>query len=482
MYFTSFSFIIFIIISCLVYHIFPSKYRYLVIAMASSVFYYSLSRWMIIILLAVTLITYLGGLFCEKKHATKITVVLLCGILLFFKYLNILQIISQEIVEKYGRSIPERLLLLTMPLGLSFFVFESVAYVADCKKRMVIPEKNILFVYTYLSFFATVSSGPIERAGNLIPQLKHPQKINYDSMRKALLLILWGFMLKLVLANRLDIFVNTVYENPELFSGTIVRLATIFYTLEIYSDFAGYSCIALGVGELFGVSICENFNTPYLAKNIPEFWRRWHISLSRWLKDYIYIPLGGSRKGHTKKLINIMIVFLISGIWHGASFTFIFWGLLHGLYQVISDLIAPIKKKVAMKAIENKNGRLFSALEVVCTFFLVNLAWIFFRADSFEKAFAIIKECTHFSPWAIFDGSLFGAGLARPDMIVVMIMIAVLAFTDHMNYKKISIRDRILQLPLIIRWMIYIAAIVFVFICGVWGKGYDAANFIYTGF
>ncbi|MBR6147744.1 MAG: MBOAT family protein [Lachnospiraceae bacterium] len=482
MYFTSFSFIVFVIVSCLIYHIFPVKFRYLVIAFASTVFYYSLSKWMIMLLLAVTLITYLGGLFSEKKHITKITWVMLCGILLFFKYINVFKIISQEIVEKYSGSIPEGFLLLAMPLGLSFYIFEAVSYVADCKKRAIIPEKNILFVYTYLSFFVTVSSGPIERAGNLIPQLKQPKRINYDSFRRALLLILWGFLLKLVLANRLDVFVNTVYDNPEIFSGTIVRLATIFYTLEIYSDFAGYSCIAIGVGELFGINICENFSSPYLSPSIPEFWRRWHISLSSWLRDYIYIPLGGSRKGHVRKLINILIVFLISGIWHGASLTFVFWGLLHGVYQVISDLIAPIKKRTSMKAIENKNERLFSVMEVICTFFLVNFAWIFFRADSFSKAFTIIKECTHVSPWVIFDGSIFEVGLTRPDMIVVIITIAIMIFTDCMNYKKISIRDRILSLPLVLRWVLCIAAVVFVFICGVWGRGYDAANFIYTGF
>ena len=353
---------------------------------------------------------------------------------------------------------------------------------ADCRKKTVIPEKNPILVYAYLSFFATVSSGPIERAGNLIPQFKNPKKIDYETLKRALLLILWGFLLKLVLANRLDIFVNTVYDDPSAYTGTIVRLATFFYTLQIYSDFAGYSSIALGVGELFGIRICENFSSPYLSKSISEFWRRWHISLSSWLKDYIYIPLGGNRKGRVWKLVNIMIVFLISGIWHGGTLTFVFWGALHGLYQVISNLVAPMKERAAIRASENNHRRLFSVLEVICTFLLVNLAWIFFRADSFAKAFSIIKRCTNISPWAIFDGSMFEAGITRPDMIVVLISIAFMIFADLMNYKKIYVRDIILKQPLLVRWLIYIAAVVFVFICGVWGKGYDASSFIYTGF
>lgn len=482
MSFTSIYFVIFVLMTGFVYYLFPKKFRFVVLAIANTVFYFILSKWMIVLLALITLISYAGGRFAKKKNVTAISVISLVGFLAIFKYLNFIEKIITDIVPALGGLLSEKVLAVLVPIGLSFYVFEAISYVVDCKKDEANTEKNILLLYTYLSLFMTVSSGPIERSNRIICQLRNPDTPEYDHVRKALLLILWGAMLKMVMANRLDIFVTYVYGNLGKVSGTITRLATIFYSFEIYCDFAGYSCIAIGVGQLLGIQICDNFKSPYLSKSIAEFWRRWHISLSQWLRDYVYIPLGGNRKGQKRKLVNLFIVFLISGIWHGGTWAFVVWGVLHGLYQIAGIVLTPLREKVSSKLDLQNNEQLYSVIKVLFTFFLVNFAWIFFKADSFTHAFEIIKGCTKISPWALFDGSIYAAGLGKADILVLFACLIVLIYTDIANYRDISIREKLLKQPLVLRWLVYIFAIIFVIFCGVWGPGYDAGNFIYMGF
>ena len=482
MQFTSFNFLIFLCITFVVYNLFPQKYKHIVIAVASSYFYFLLSKWLIALLVAITVVTYVGGSFAKKKNVSTAVVVILVGVLGFFKYAGFLEETVHSIVELTGGVAHENVLNILIPAGISFYIFEAISYVADCRKEKIEPEKNILMVYTYLSFFATVTSGPIERAGRLIPQLKNPSKINYDQFRNAALLIVWGFFLKLMLANRLAIFVDSVYSNPAGYAGGMVFLATIFYTFQIYCDFAGYSCIAIGVAALLGIEVMDNFRSPYLSESIAEFWRRWHISLSTWLKDYLYIPLGGNRKGEKRKIINLLIVFLVSGLWHGAAWTFVVWGLLHGIYQVVGILTTSLRLKIRERLKTENHQLTYKWVRIVFTFLLVNLAWIFFRADTFALAFEVIKDSLVITPWILFDGSLYGAGLTQMDMNVLLISLVVVIITDIMNRRDIKIREYLLRQPIVIRWCICIAAILVIAVCGVWGPGYSAGNFIYVGF
>lgn len=482
MQFTSLSFLFFLCITLIAYNLFPQKYRYVVIAIASAYFYFLVSKWLIVMLLVVTAITYVGGMFARKKHIVAAVVTLLVVILGFFKYAGFLEETVHSIAMLVGGAANENVLHILLPVGISFYVFEAISYVVDCKNEKIEPEKNILVVFTYLSFFITVTSGPIERAGRIIPQLKNPSKVSFNQLRSACLLIVWGFFMKLMIANRLAIFVDNVYSNPTGYVGGIVFLATVFYTFQIYCDFAGYSCIAIGAASLFGIEIMDNFKSPYLSESIAEFWRRWHISLSTWLKDYLYIPLGGNRKGEKRKLINLLIVFLISGLWHGAAWTFVFWGLLHGLYQIVAILTNPIREKIGEKLQTDNHTVTYKWIRIIVTFLLVNFAWVFFRADTFALAFEIIKKSAQITPWILFDGSLYGAGLVQLDMLVLIISLSLVIITDMLSRKEIRVSEYILNQPIVIRWSICIIAIVIIAVCGVWGPGYNAGNFIYMGF
>lgn len=482
MSFTSLNFVVFLCLTLIVYYLFPQKYKYIAIAVASTAFYFIMSKWLIALLFIVAVISYVGGLSAKRKMASNITVVMLVGVLAFFKYAGFLEKTVRDLITFAGGGSSEMIINLALPIGISFYVFEAISYIVECKKDENEPEKNFLMVYTFLSFFATIVSGPIERANHLIPQFKNPSKRSFDEAKNAFLLILWGFFLKLVLANRLSIFVNGIFDSPSSYAGTVVFIGTIFYSIEIYADFAGYSCIAVGVASLFGIDMVSNFESPYLSESISEFWRRWHISLSSWLRDYLYIPLGGNRKGKIRKIINLLIVFLISGIWHGASWTFVFWGFLHGIYQVVAIIIKPLRDKVSQLLKTNDHLITSRVIKVVLTFLLVNFAWIFFRADSFANAFEVIKMTTKITPWVFFDGSLFTVGLSRPDINVLVISIILLLIIDVCNRKNIQVREYILKQSLPVRWLICISVILFIAICGVWGPGYNSGNFIYMGF
>jgi D-alanyl-lipoteichoic acid acyltransferase DltB (MBOAT superfamily) len=325
-------------------------------------------------------------------------------------------------------------------------------------------------------------SGPIERAGNMLPQFKAPSDFDYDRMRDALLLMLWGYFQKMVIADRLSVVVNSIYSGYEKYPGTVLFLGTVFYTFEIYCDFAGYSNIAIGSAKLMGIDIMQNFRQPYLAGTIAEFWRKWHISLSSWLKDYIYIPLGGNRKGYVRKLVNLMIVFAISGLWHGAAWTFVIWGLLHGAYQILGIVLKPIRDNIVKVLKVERDSFSHRLFKIAVTFMLVNIGWIFFRAPSFGTAWHFLANMWKPTLWVLFDGTLFNLGLSAADMRLLILSLILLVVVDELNEKGISISKHITEQSLPFRWLVYIAAIVFVVTCGIWGPGYDAASFIYSSF
>ncbi len=295
--------------------------------------------------------------------------------------------------------------------------------------------------------------------------------------------MLWGFFLKLVVADRVAIFVNTVYGDYAQYGGVYIIVASVLFAVQIYCDFAGYSTIAIGAAEIMGFQLMENFDCPYFSLSISEFWRRWHISLSSWFRDYLYIPLGGNRRGKFIKYRNLMIVFLISGLWHGAAGTYVVWGLLHGIYQVIGGITRPLRDRLneilELKP-ESLGHRLVSGL---ITFGLVDFAWIFFRATSIGDAVSMIKSMVHIGNInSLINGGLYELGLNAKNFKVLLLGIVVIIFADYMKYKGIKIREVIIKQELWCRWLCYIVAFWFILIFGVWGGNYDASSFIYFQF
>ena len=491
MQFVSLQFLAFLMGTIFIYFIIPKKVRYIWLLLASMAFYYVVSGKFLVFLIAVTLVTYGAGLLIEnnKEKAPKtaklclvLSIVLLVCLLGYFKYTGFLLETVGNIVSLFKLSDTMPVVNIILPAGISFYLFQSIGYLIDCYRGKIPAEKNYLQLALFISFFPQITSGPIERAGNMLPQFKEPKDFSYEAMRDGLLLMLWGYFQKIIIADRLAVLVNKVYESPSSYTGTVLFLATIFYTFEIYCDFAGYSCIAIGTARIMGIKIMDNFTQPYLSESVAEFWRRWHISLSTWFRDYLYIPLGGNRKGYVRKLINLMIVFAVSGLWHGAAWTFVVWGLLHGVFQVLGIVLKPARDKLVEVFKIDRDSFSHHLLKILVTFMLVNIGWIFFRADSFGTAIYMLTHMWNATLWSLTDGSLFNLGLAQADVRLVIMALILLIIVDMFGKKGIVIREWIVAQSLWLRWLIYIVAVLFVVTCGVWGPGYDAATFIYSSF
>jgi D-alanyl-lipoteichoic acid acyltransferase DltB (MBOAT superfamily) len=487
----SFKFLAFLFATIFIYFIFPRKIRYIWLLAASIGFYYVVSGKLVALLLIECAIAYLVGLVAAEKEGRSIYLregVLACGvaslvlILALFKYLGFLLETVKKIQYLLGLSESEIVLNLIIPLGISFYTFQAIGYMVDCYRGTVPAEKNPLKVILFISFFLQITSGPIERAGNMLPQYTDPKRFSYDSMREGLLLMLWGYFQKIIIADRLTIMVDSVFSSYEEMPGTLLFIGTILYTMEIYTDFAGYSNIVVGAAKIMGIELMQNFKYPYLSGSIAEFWRRWHISLSSWLRDYLYIPLGGNRKGYVRKLINIFIVFAVSGLWHGAAWRFVVWGILHGMYQIIGSILMPVRDKLVQITWRNRNSLSHRVFKVAVTFMLVNIGWIFFRAPSFDVAIYFLKNMWSFTPWVITQGELFDLGLGRLDVMLLIYALALHIGVDIMNSKGIVVREVITRQSIWLRWLVYLVSLGFVVTCGIWGPGYDAASFIYSSF
>lgn len=357
--------------------------------LVSYAFYMSWQPFYGLILAGITLISYFAGLKVErnKENTKKAKYWLTAGIivslipLLMFKYYNFIHESLFGVLSSIGWNfrLPEMKLL--MPLGISFFTFMAVGYIVDVYKGKSKAEHNIVSYALFISFFPQVTSGPIGRVGQLIPQLKNPEHLKLDNVSAGLKMMLWGYLMKLCLADRLGIYVDAVYANVINHNGTTYLLSSILYTIQIYGDFAGYSLIAIGAAQIMGIRLMDNFKRPYFATSTQDFWRRWHISLSSWMRDYMYISLGGSRVTKFRHLFNIFATMLVSGLWHGAAWTFVFWGALHGLSQVIQTLWNQYVTRISMGKV----------LKIILCFLYVNLAWVFFRCPDFGTAFTIVK-------------------------------------------------------------------------------------------
>lgn len=448
-----------------------------------------------------TVITYLGALildsdaFADKqgkyRHYRKPLFVFFTTLtllsLFFFKYFNFAVENIEKVLSYIGVGVNTTRYSIVMPLGISFYTLQSLGYLIDVYRNKEVAERNFLRYALFVSFFPQLISGPIQRADSLLPQLKNCDKVHAWDLKRissGLTLALWGYFLKLVIADRADIFVTEVYRNFSVLGSVELAIAAILYSLQIYCDFSGYSLIAIGTARAIGFELTENFNVPYFSTSIKEFWRRWHISLSTWFRDYIYISLGGSRCDKLKHYRNLIITFVISGLWHGASWNFVVWGLIHGVYQVVADLSEPLKLKIQKILNVNRDCFSYKFGQILITNALVCVAWIFFRMDSVMNALRLLLYMfTKPNLWVLHNGSLFTYGLSRGQMTILVLAIAMLFVFDLLRYTKgLSIDGVLAKQNTWFRWLMLYIILFMIIIYGVYGPTYNAASFIYSQF
>lgn len=425
-----------------------------------------------LVLLGVTAITYIGGYYigADTKKNKKILcwcfAVLGLLPLLVFKYYNFLNDSITTGLEAVGMHLVLPGLNWAIPIGISFYSFQAVGYVLDVYHKRVSAEQNLLNYALFVSFFPQITSGPISTAKDLISQIKTPHSFCYEQGRDGMKMVLWGMFLKLALADRIGIYVDTIYSNYIHYSGAVCFFASIMYTIQIYCDFAGYSLLAIGIAKMLGFDFINNFERPYLAASVTEFWKRWHISLTKWLTTHVYINLGGNRCGKFRQYLNIMITFLVSGLWHGANWTFVIWGALHGLFQIVEKMLFGDKLKTETKpnSCTSKTVRFF---RILITFNLVSFAWIFFRIPTLKDSLFLIGR--------IFMefGSFSIAPLDIVSVLCLAVCLPMLILKDTMDeYVPNLITKRI------VKWVFYL----FVAVCTLTLGVLDSGQFIYVNF
>lgn len=398
MLFNSVQFIFFFIVVSILYYMLRHRGRVWLLLLASCYFYMAFKPVYILILGVTILVDYFAAFLINKAEGKRrkwylgLSLVANIGFLAIFKYFNFLNQNLGFLLGLFGLENPIPNYPLELPIGLSFHTFQAMSYTIEVYRKKQKPEKDFIIYSLYVMFYPQLVAGPIERPQNLLHQFHTYFKYNFENIKQGLIRIAWGMFKKVVIADRLALMVDYAYANPVEQSGSTLLVATLFYSFQIYCDFSGYSDIAIGAARLMGFNLMENFDVPYISKSISEFWRRWHISLSTWFKDYLYIPLGGSRVGEYRHYLNYFIVFMVSGLWHGAAWTFVIWGSLHGIYLIL----AMMRKKYLN--IELPSGYWTDKLQIVITFSLVTLSWVFFRARGLSDAKTILAKI--FSPSA----------------------------------------------------------------------------------
>ena len=482
----SFTFLAFFATLALVYYAAPHRFRWPLLLTASLYFYATFDPRYLILLFAVTAVAYVGGIVLEnssghqrRRIVLAVSIIAVVGALLFFKYWNFLAD-SVDSVSAFLQSTAGLALLPTFPrleivlaVGLSFYTFSCISYLADVYKKQLPAERHFGHFALYVSFFPKLLAGPIERAQPFLEQLRQPVRFSAAGVTLGLQLMLWGLFKKVVIADRLALFVDGAYSQAAFASPADLLIATYFFAFQLYCDFSGYSDMAIGASMVLGIKLMQNFRRPYLATSTREFWgRRWHLSLASWFRDYVYIPLGGSRASQWRKHRNIMIVFLVSGLWHGAAWTFVIWGGINGLYHVVSDLTRGLREKVS--GLISLPDRVRTWASVLITFHLILPTWVFFRADSFADA------TTVFSRVAGSLGnlpSMLQARLVASDVLLSVILIVVLMAIETLDEHK-PWRDRMVAQPTLVRWSVYYTGILTLLILGTW----QLQNFVYMQF
>jgi alginate O-acetyltransferase complex protein AlgI len=469
MIFNSIDFAIFLPVVFILYWLVSNKHLKLqnLLIVAASYLFYGWWDWRFLSLIIFsTIIDYSVGIGLSRQEDTTKRKALLwtsifvnLGLLGFFKYFNFFLDSFTKTFSFFGAEITSSSLNIILPVGISFYTFQTLSYSIDVYKRKLEPTKDFIAFSAFVSFFPQLVAGPIERAFNLLPQFTAQRKYSYQVFSYGIKQIIWGFFLKLVVADRAAVYVNAIYNNAENHEGLSFIAATILFSFQIYGDFAGYSLIAIGVAKLFGFDLMKNFNRPYFSSTVSEFWTRWHISLSTWFRDYLYIPLGGNRVIKPRLLFNLFITFLISGLWHGANWTFVVWGALNGIYIIVEVFLF--------------NKRSSKIINVVFTFILINFAWIFFRANSIGDAFFIVENIIT-NPGKLYIGS--GPDVTAP--IYAGFAIALLLLVEIKREYFNSLFSVSLHKLEFVRMFNYAILVYIILSFGVFGE----SNFIYFQF
>ncbi len=503
MQFTSFDFLVFFPVVVLLFYVMPRRLRQLWLLLASYYFYMGWNAKYALLILASTIITYLGGILMNRAGVQKdgsrrkCRWILAAGIvgnlafLVFFKYFYFLHDTFAALLGVFGVQAGASRLDILLPVGISFYTFQALGYTIDVYRGTVKAETNFVRYALFVSFFPQLVAGPIERSGNLLGQLSQigDKKLSegpwsFEKATRGLLLMLWGFFMKMVIADRAAVLVNQVFGIYYMFSGVALTLAIVLFAIQIYCDFASYSVIAMGAAKVLGIDLMTNFEAPFFSRSISEFWRRWHVSLSSWFRDYLYIPLGGGRCSRPRKYFNNMVTFVVSGLWHGASWHYVLWGAIQGVYIVIGDLLRPLKAKCTGYFHVRVKSFGYQFFQGLCTFFLFTLSLVFFRADTVRDAVYYIQRMfTTFDVWSLFDESVYYLGLDKKELSVLWLGILLLILVDACYARKKVLFDTIVKSQcLAVQYVIVAVLLVMVIVFGVYGEGYDASQFIYFQF
>ena len=479
MLFNSVHFLVFFPIVVAAYFSIPHRFRWILLLLSSCYFYMVFIPKYILILFALILIDYAAGIAIERNSGPRRRVLLIVslaanvGMLGFFKYFNFLNDNLTILLSALHLNNPATNLDILLPIGLSFHTFQSMSYTIEVYRGNQRAERHLGFYALYVLFFPQLIAGPIERPQNLLHQFREEKTFDYDRVVDGLKLMLWGFFKKVVIADRLTVLVDRVYSAPGAHNGSELAIATYFFAFQIYCDFSGYSDIAIGAAQTLGIGLMNNFNRPYFSKNISEFWKRWHISLSSWFRDYFYIPLGGNRTGRERWYFNLFLTFLVSGLWHGANWTYLLWGAIHGTYLVFAIVTTDFRGRVARWARLDLFPGVRKFLEVVVTFHLVTFAWIAFRAKSIAEAWIVVRRIFDFGDWR----TPADLGLGREEIALALLSIAFMEMV-HLLERHRNIRHMLKEKPAAVRGLVYAGMILSIFFLG----KFNSRSFIYFQF
>lgn len=486
--FNSLHFLLFFIVVTTTYYLVPHEYQWFLLLVSSCYFYMSYVPIYILVILVMIIVDYFAGICLGASTGKRRALFLIAsltvnvGVLAFFKYYNFVTDNVNIVLNAIGFQslVPHMSTLL--PIGLSFYTFKAMAYMIEIYRGNQMPERHFGIHALYAMFYPVIVAGPIERPQNLLHQIYEEHHFDYERVTDGLKLMAWGLFKKVVVADRLAVVVDNVYNNPYEHTGLSLIIATVFFSFQIFCDFSGYSDMAIGAGQVIGFNLMENFSRPYHAKSVAEFWRRWHISLSTWFRDYLYISLGGNRVAVPRWYFNLLFVFLVCGLWHGASWTFVIWGALQGLYMVFSLITRNLRESFTRFAGIDKHQTLKNLLQVITTFGLVTVAWVFFRARSVSDAFYVIRSSVcglkgdlhnllHHAPLNL------NLGVTRNQLLICVGAI-VLMESVHILQTKYRVREWLKTKPVYVRWSVYYTGFFVILFMGVW----ENRQFIYAQF
>lgn len=491
MNFNSSDFLIFFPIVTILYFIIPLRVKRYWLLIASYYFYMSWNPKYAVLIFTSTLVTWCGALLIDKMQNHKrillfLSIAVNLFILFFFKYFGFITNNLVTLFLNIGITINAPEFDVILPVGISFYTFQALGYTIDVYRGDTKVEKNFFIYALFVSFFPQLVAGPIERSKNLLSQMHEKHYFDSDRVVRGLILMGFGFFKKIVIADRIAVLVTSVYDGYTTHTGIHIIMATILFAFQIYCDFSGYSDIAIGAAKVMGFNLMKNFDTPYFSKSVAEFWRRWHISLSTWFRDYVYIPLGGNRKGVLMKYRNLLMTFCLSGLWHGASWNFVMWGGLNGLFQVIGDITKEARRKTIELFKFKTDCWSWRFLQCIITFVLIDFAWLFFRANGARHAISLIKHTINNMGFSqIFNiGSFFGRemlGLDYKDIIVMCLGLLLLLIIDVAK-DKLDITSWIFNQNLWFRFLVYYIGIFIILIFGYYGPEFDSSSFMYFQF